>query len=751
MVSIMSMIRMVSVVSMARSVRQIVGRGASGSAGVSPACGPTARVRHARTQSRVAANCAAATGGQQLAAHPAVPVVRKVRMEHRAARRARGGGGRARRAQPWRRLAGLTAAGVAAALVGCAAPYVPPFPEPLRPPMEGAEPAPPAPVEEPTLGVTAAPGVVAQKKVAERLADDIGADLRGEPIAVSFHNLPLSAFINEVFAKQLGFSFHIAPELQGREDLVTLKLTEPVAPGKLFATARAVLADYGIDIARSDELLTFAARPDDGGDVSLLVSGRALPEVPATHRTIFQLVPLRAARALFVADMLEDMLGKELRAAPDLESHLLTLRGPARLVAEANALIDVLDQPMLSGRQGAVIAPSAAEVGPLAADLRNVLSAEGYQAHVGLRQQATVMLLPLASTNKLVVFAGSAADLAHVEEWARLLDDQSRQTVEDGVFTREVRNTQATAITETLSGLYEEGSVIVDKNRNIILFRGSGTDWGRLAQIIDELDKPVASVLIEVLIAEVALTDMHRSGIEFFLRGALGDKAYKGGTIGRLVGQQSGGLSIALNRGGDARAVLNAFYEDSRVVIRSRPSLVVKSGGTATLSAGNNIPTVAQRVESNTNLEGASNILQQVQYRETGLDLQIEPVVQANGLVDITVSQSLSEARPTAATSQAGSPTILRRELTTTMTLRDGASVLMGGLISDSNSGGQTGVPLLGKLPGVGRLFRVDSRNRDRTELLILVTPYVLADHAAGRELTERLKAELRLHKGLTD
>ena len=282
----------------------------------------------------------------------------------------------------------------------------------------------------------------------------------------------------------------------------------------------------------------------------------------------------------------------------------------------------------------------------------------------------------------------------------------------------------------------------------MVLFRGTGTAWGQLLPIIEELDKPVPSVLIEVLIAEVSLNDQDRSGLEFFLRGTFGDKDYKGGTVGRLVGRQSGGISIALNRGGNARAVLNAFYEDSRVVIRSRPSLVVKSGGTATLSAGNTIPTVAQRVESETNLDGASNILQQVQYRDTGVDLSVEPIVQANGLVDLTVTQSLTEARPTAATSQEGTPTILRRTLTTTMTLRDGASVLMGGLISDSSSAGQTGVPWLGKLPGLGRLFRVDSSQRDRTELLILVTPYVIADHAAGRELTERMKAELRLHGG---
>ena len=656
---------------------------------------------------------------------------------------------RGNRRRPARALRPRTAtpAGALVALVvlaGCKTPPPPSFPEPLRPPME--QPAPAELAAEPPPRVSPTPGVVVQQGVVDRVADGLGAGLTGDPIVVSFHDLPVSSFINEVFAKQLGLSFHIAPELQARTDLVTLKLTEPVPPRQLFDTARAVLGSYGIDIAQIEDVLTFTARPGDGGEVPLLVSGRTLPEVPAAHRTVFQLVPLRVIKGLVVSDVLRAMFGQSLRVDFG-EAPRVVLRGPAHLVAQANALIDVLDQPLLRGRHGVVIAPTASDVEPLVDDLTQVLRAEGYQVSKGGGDpEAVVVLLPLGSTNKLVVFANDEDVLGHVQEWADVLDDERRQMVENGVFVREIRNTQAHTLAETLGALYDEGSLIVDKNRNVLLFRGSGSEWARLLPVIDELDKPVPSVLIEVLLAEVSLTDQSRSGLEFFLRGALGDKAYSGGTVGRLVGKQSSGLAFALNRGGDARAVLNAFYEDTRVVIHSRPSMVVKSGSEAMLSAGNTIPTVSQRVESDTNLSGQSNILQQVDYRDTGVELTVLPIVQSNGLVDVTISQTLSEARPTAATSQEGSPTILRRTLTTTMTLRDGGSVLMAGLISDNSSGGQTGVPWLGKLPGIGRLFRVDSRQRDRTELLVLVTPYVIADHPAGRELTERMKAALQLH-----
>ena len=139
-------------------------------------------------------------------------------------------------------------------------------------------------------------------------------------------------------------------------------------------------------------------------------------------------------------------------------------------------------------------------------------------------------------------------------------------------------------------------------------------------------------------------------------------------------------------------------------------------------------------------------MLQEVSYRKTGVQLEIKPLVQANGLVDLAISQQLSEARPSADTSLAGSPTILNRQISTSLTLRDGGSLLMGGLISGNQSGGTSGVPVLGQLPVLGHLFRTDQAQEDRTELMVMVTPYVIADHEEGWELTRRIREQLYLH-----
>ena len=684
---------------------------------------------------------------------------------------------------------------------GCATVEVEPFPDPLRPP----KPLPatttglgevPSPAEDARTGprTTRAPGVVIQRTVAEGIADRLGEDLAGDPIRVSFHDVPLVPFINEVFGEELGMSFVISPGLREKTDLVTLKLTEPLPPRLLFATARRVLREYGVDLREVEEgIVSFAPSQDIASrDVPLLVSGRSLPEVPASHRTIFQLVPLRVVRGPQVRGWLKEAFQRQdLKILEDPDRNALLLKGNVDMIARALAMIEVLDQPLLRGRHGLIIEPLFMQATDMANALNTILRAEGYASSVGAGVGGSVVLLALQGVDKVVVFALDDATLDHVEAWAEALDASRKDSIEEAVFTYEVRNTQAEELVETLNQMLGAGvgaaparplredrardargeggesrgdgretrrdteqpraagqtggRIVVDRNRNMLLFRGSGKEWAEIRRVIERLDRAVPSVLIEVLIAEVTLTDEERTGFEFLIRGALGSRGLRAATLGGL-GIAAGGLSFTLDSAGETRAVLNLFYKDNRVVIRSRPRLLVKSGETASIDVGNEIPVVTRTTDSDQVVEGTTNVLQEVSYRKTGVQLEIKPLVQANGLVDLAISQQLSEALPSADTSLSGSPTILNRRISTSLTLRDGGSLLMGGLISGNQSGGTTGVPVLGQLPLVGRLFRTDAVQEDRTELMVMVTPYVIADHEEGWELTRRIREQLNLH-----
>ena len=667
-------------------------------------------------------------------------------------------------------------------LVACADLKVEPFPKPIRPPKALPASVPPSEEDAPpsheesreALRTIRTPGVVIQRTMAEGVADRLGEDLEGDPIRVSFHDVPLVPFINEVFGEELGMSFVISPDLRDKTDLVTLKLTEPLPPRQLFATVRRVLREYGVDLTEVEKgILTFVpSREITSRDVPLLISGRALPEVPATHRVIFQLVPLKVVRGPQVRGLLLDAFdNRDLKILEDPDRNALLLKGRMDMVAQALAMVEVLDQPLLRGRHSTIIEPVFLEATELADALNSVLRAEGYESSLGGGTGGSLILLAFESVDRLAVFAADQSTLEHVKAWARTLDARRKDAIEEAVFTYKVQNTQAEELTGTLNQILgavltsepqasEGGSpstghapagdkIVVDKNRNMLLFRGTGKAWAEIRRVIEKLDKSVPSVLIEVLIAEITLSDEEKTGFEFLVRGALGSLGLTGGTRGGGLGVSTQGLSFTLDSSGETRALLDLFYKEDKIVIRSRPRLLVKSGETAIIEVGNEIPVITQISDEARQVGGSTNVLQDITYRKTGVQLEIKPIVQANGLVDLQIHQQLSEASTTAATNLPGSPTILNRRISTSLTLRDGGSLLMGGLISGNQSAGQSGVPYLARLPLLGRLFRSDAFQEDRTELVVMVTPYVIADHEEGWEITRQIREQLDLHTEL--
>ena len=678
-----------------------------------------------------------------------------------------------------RRAGAVVFAAAVLVVSACSSPTIAPFPEPIRPPKPLAEEvvadeAAEADEAARSRAVSPTPALPPVPTTIDLRVRRMGDELQGPPIGVSFNDAPLPVFINEVFNERLGLSFHIHPGLREKTDLVTLRLADPVPPAQLFDAARRALRYYGVDIIEEpDGTLTFVAGQQTArGDIPLLVTGRTLPEVPATHRQIFQLVPMHVVPMAQVRTMLLRVFDPQtLQVDLDPARNALLLKGTSAVIARALDMIEVFDQPFFRGRHGIIIEPEFLDARKVANDLINMLNAEGYQVdQTASDTPAGVLILPLESINKLVAFAADPQTLAHIEEWAEILDQRRQQSVDNALFTYQLQHAQAEELARTLGELLSGGGlvqaaaagadtaapsrsgrtaarVVVEPTRNVILFSGSGREWAQLRAVIEELDQPVPMVMIEALIAEVSLTDKDGSGIEFLARAALDDgRGVRFGTLDAL-GVQANALSLTVDSAGNTRALLNLFYEDSRVLIRSRPRVVVGSGEEANFESGNDIPAITQIADTGVQADGNTTLVQQVTYRQTGVTLRITPTAQGNGLVNLEIAVSLSEARPTAATSLTGTPTILQRELNTSLTLRDGGSTVMGGLISDSKSTGDTGVPGLARIPGLGRLFRTDTFQQDRTELIIMVIAYVIADHDESRDLAERLKAELELHR----
>ena len=629
--------------------------------------------------------------------------------------------------------------------------------------------------QEPSTRIEQTPTVDPDTRVANRELAEAIPDLAGPAVLVNYNNLPLSAFIHEVFGEQLDLSYTLDPQLSNQQDLVTLRLTDEVTPSELYRIAKNTLRTYGVVISQDQGLLTFGIdSTSTGGETPLLVSGRALPDVPDTMRPIFMFVPLNVVSNAKVKIWLETVLrGQSIVIAQDSIRNAIVLQGNVTQVEQALSMIKSMDQPLMRGKFSTSIEPAFMNVTELANNLDKILRSEGYDSALNPPLGA-VILLPLEGSNTLIAFAPTQEIIDHIKEWATTIDRRQQLSVDEGIFSYEAASTRADHIVEMLNQLDSGGSgtaalgavinssspsaavgvteaasavtpgrFVVDQNRNAILFKGSGQEWLDLLPVIKKMDKPAPSVLIEVLIAEVTLNDQDVSGIEWLANGSIDiDGRSYTTSAGTLNGLNIGtnGFNLTLNRAGQTRAVLNAFYRNQRAEIRSRPRLMVKSGETASIDIGNEIPVVTSTSRSVENPNAP--LVQNVQYRTTGLTLTITPVVHTSGYVDIEISQSLSESRMTT-TSSIDSPTIFNRQLDTVVTLRDGGSILLGGLVSSSGGTDDRGVPLLGKLPVVGKLFRTDSETQDRTELMMLVVPYVLRDPKESAELQKRMAAGL--------
>jgi len=202
------------------------------------------------------------------------------------------------------------------------------------------------------------------------------------------------------------------------------------------------------------------------------------------------------------------------------------------------------------------------------------------------------------------------------------------------------------------------------------------------------------------------------------------------------LGLGTSGLSATLDSAGETRAILNLFYQNNRAEIRSRPRLMVKSGQEATIDVGTEVPTLGSSSGATT---GGVVLPPSIVQRKTGVRLTVKPIVHASGHVDIEIDQELSEAVENK-TSSIDSPSIFNRQIQTTVTLQDGGSILLGGLISSNKSAGNTGVPWISKIPLVGKLFTADNNSSTRTELMVMIIPYVIDSPAEGQAITQSIQ-----------
>lgn len=290
----------------------------------------------------------------------------------------------------------------------------------------------------------------------------------------------------------------------------------------------------------------------------------------------------------------------------------------------------------------------------------------------------------------------------------------------------------------------EQVQIIADEPNNALLILARGAAYRQILAALRQLDVSPQQVLIEVTIAEVTLSDNLSLGVEWFFRNHFGSRTGVGtldlGVAG-IAGIQPG-FSYAIQTGGNVvEFVLNALATESDLSVISSPSLLVLNNQEATINVGEEVPLTVQRATSITNPDAP--LVSTVEYRDTGVLLKVKPRVNSGGLVIMEVEQEVSRATSTVDADPL-TPRIRQRQITSTVAVNSGDTIILGGLIEENRDLSESGIPGLHKLPFVGTLFGTKADNQARTELIVLITPRTISNGTAALQVTEEYRRRLQ-------
>jgi|TARA_B110000037_G_scaffold223120_1_gene302376 general secretion pathway protein D len=299
-------------------------------------------------------------------------------------------------------------------------------------------------------------------------------------------------------------------------------------------------------------------------------------------------------------------------------------------------------------------------------------------------------------------------------------------------------------------------TLVADERANSIVASGTQSDINALNSLIDEIDVLLAQVRIEVVIAEVTLGENYSRGIDSLgfqdnvtaqydnITGTDGDSIGLGTTFPGSnsvidIGSTAFTLGSPLILGGGEQyinLILDKGRTNTDVRILSAPTILTTHNREASISVGDSIPVITQNIQTDNDVN-SNSIRQSVQYRDTGIELNVTPLIGSDGIVQLEVEQTIENALDG---DTEGNPTITRRNAKSYVSVANGDVVILGGLQSSTVTNSESRIFLLGDIPVVGKLFRSYSDKNSTTDLLIFIRPIVLSTTSEAQiDATDKL------------
>lgn len=554
-----------------------------------------------------------------------------------------------------------------------------------------------------------------------------------QTVRINYVNADLGDVIRSL-ATELGVNVMLTDVPTRR---ITFQAPQPVPVPQVGAVLEAILESQGLVIVQNGPVAQVMPEEKKPATGPVRV-GKDFPSPPPLG-LVTQIVPLEYIQAEEGVTLLRQVAGKSARieVVPRSNAVLVTDRG-----VSIARYVDLLRQ--LDVKTG---------------------------GEAGLRTY--VYPLKHASASELAatlgqLFGAAVSGLAGGRQRVQALEGRSLSDELRSMRQREVESFQQRAQTpQALSapqvvaesaqtevrGLVGRTAIVPDQATNSLVIRTAPPNFPLLQETIQQLDIRPPQVLLEVLIAEVTLDRPSQWGINWQVFTSA--DSTRRATIGvgppsfgdsALAGLQGLGVRIIRLASVDVRAILQALATKTNVQVLSTPRILALNNEQARILVGSAVPFTSSTL---TGLNAFVN--QVVQFRNVGTQLTVIPTVNNDGYVTFRVLQEVSALSAQTIAAAQNAPVITTREAETSAIVKTGHTVVIGGLIGESEQITESGVPILKDVPLLGYLFKSRRVARSRTEIAIFLTPYVVYTDEQADSLMQRERGRLRESKEKID
>jgi general secretion pathway protein D len=597
-----------------------------------------------------------------------------------------------------------------------------------------------------------------------------GVGGNGEGTILNFESADVREVIQTVLGEILQVNYAIDPDIKGK---ITLHTSNPIPRDAIIPALESVLRSSGMALVMVKGLYRVVPEAHANG-------GAGAPSTRIHQQIGYQhlIVPLRYVSTKSMMTVLEAVKPDKALVVADEPRNMLLASGTQFELENILETVKIYDVDQLQGMSIGVYPVRYSEASVIAGELKELFADESSGLVAGM-----VRIMSIDRLNMISVITPQEEYLGRAEEWIQRLD-QGTDAGGRSMYTYPVEHRRAEHLATLLGELFSESEVghiagsgsgpdspsptraadtgqfglaesataasssgssavkiVSDSRNNSLLILATRSDYAKVRTAIRQMDVLPLQVLIEASIMEVQLTDELSYGLQWFFNKNFGNDWVGTGELFPVSVAPSFSFTL-FDDAGAIRAVLDLLAADRRLQVVSSPSLLVQDNHQAVIRVGDEVPIRTSESQSLATSGLNPLVVSEIEYRETGVLLEVTPRVNAGGLVTLEITQEVNGVNETT-TSGIDSPTIFQRSITTQVALATGETLYLGGLINESESTSASGIPGLRKIPWLGALFGSESQKTARTELLVTITATAIADKNAARTVTEEMRRKM--------